>query len=99
MIIDKIVNLAQLQAEMGAAGVAATALGQTGPELFTYDKSGVPCELPEGAAAVVAAHVPAVPPDPDTELEAAITAATTLAQLRDALLGKTRAGKVQGQPR
>lgn len=43
--------------------------------------------------------VPVVVPDPDVELEAAITGATTLEGLKAALLGKTRAGKVQGQPR
>lgn len=40
-----------------------------------------------------------VPPDPDAELEAAITAAATIAELKAALLGKTRAGKIKGQAR
>ena len=43
--------------------------------------------------------VPVVAPDPDDELEAGITAANTLEELKAALLGKTRAGKVKGQPR
>ena len=37
-------------------------------------------------------------PDPDAELAGAIEAATTLQELKDALLGKYRAGKVKGKP-
>jgi len=36
--------------------------------------------------------------DPDTELEAAISGATTLDQLKAALLGKTRPGKAKARP-
>ena len=64
MIITKVVNLGQLQTELAAAGVTVNALGTTGDDLFTYDKQGVPCELPDGAAAVVAAHVPKVDTTP-----------------------------------
>ena len=38
-----------------------------------------------------------VPVDPNMELEAAITGATTLQELKDALLGKTKAGRVAGR--
>lgn len=36
-------------------------------------------------------------PDPDVELDAAIAGATTLQELKDALLGRVRAGKVAGR--
>jgi hypothetical protein len=49
-------------------------------------------------ADVVAAHTFVPPVDPDEELALAIESATTLAQLRDALLGKLRRGKVAGKP-
>lgn len=37
-------------------------------------------------------------PDPDVELAKAIEAATTLQELKDALLGKIGAGKIKGKP-
>ena len=39
-----------------------------------------------------------VPPDPDRELAAAIEGATTLAELKAALLGQKSQGKVKGRP-
>jgi hypothetical protein len=74
---------------------------------------GVPDDADEAAiAAVVAAHdptPPAPPPDPNTELTAAIAAVDTtgivdpaakaaVEALRDALLGRTRPGRVAGRP-
>ena len=48
--------------------------------------------------AVIAAHTVKAPPlDQEKELEAAIAQATTLAELKDALLGKTRQGKVSAE--
>lgn len=50
---------------------------------------------------VVAAHdasPPAPPPDPNEELDAAIAAATTLEELKDALRGMSRPGRVAGRP-
>jgi hypothetical protein len=48
-------------------------------------------------ADAVAAHTYVAPVDPDEELALAIESATTIAQLRDALLGKLRRGKVAGK--
>ena len=42
------------------------------------------------------AHPP--PPDPKAELEAVIAAVTTLAELKAALLGLSRVGRVAGRP-
>lgn len=39
-----------------------------------------------------------LPPDPDAEFRKALEAATTLAQIRDALLGKTGPGAQPRQP-
>lgn len=58
----KVIALAQLQAEMIAAGIAITALGTANDFLFTYDAQGQPADLPAGADAVLIAHVPQ--PDP-----------------------------------
>lgn len=101
MIVNKSIKLKQLQTELAAAGITVAGLGLTGDNLHTYDGDGVPCELPDGAAVVVAAHDPTPVPvvDPDAELEAAIGAATTLNELKAALLGNVRAGKVKAQPR
>ena len=41
---------------------------------------------------------PAPPPDPQSELDAAISAAATLEELKAALLGQSSAGKVAGRP-
>lgn len=47
----------------------------------------------------LAAPAPEAPlPDPDDELAAAITASTTLTELKAALLGNTRAAAVKGRP-
>jgi hypothetical protein len=45
----------------------------------------------------VATRQPVPQPDPDAELAAAITAATTLDQLKSALLGKSGIAKVKGR--
>ena len=47
---------------------------------------------------VFSMHVPRpLPPNPNEELTAAITQATTLQELKDALLGKTRQGRVKAE--
>lgn len=93
-------NLLQLQAELAAAGVVLPGALYTDDSgvVRCYDAAGVLTDLPPEAAPLVAAHVPATPPDPDAELRAAIDAATTLADLKAALLGKSRAGQVAGRP-
>lgn len=95
-------NLGKLHDELLAAGVplplvdGCTPVQGRGNEIMLT----VPDDADEQLiAAVVAAHDPtAVPaPDPDAELEAAIAAATTLEELKDALLGKVRAGQAKGR--
>lgn len=56
----KPIILHQLQAEMLAAGLSVRMLGTSGKygRLFDHDASGVPIDLPPGAQAVIAAHVP-----------------------------------------
>lgn len=46
----------------------------------------------------IAAHVPAPELDPQVELEAAISSATTLDELKAALLGNKRPGRAAGKP-
>lgn len=58
----KRVDLARLDAELTAAGVAHRALGTAGDALYTYSTDGTVADLPAGAAAVVEAHV--APSDP-----------------------------------
>lgn len=90
---------ATLREELAAAGVTVTA------EQVLYDPSGpaLHLDLPASDKAtverVLAAHVPSSDPpsDPDAELVAAITAATSLAQLKDALIGKGRSAVVAGR--
>jgi hypothetical protein len=58
----KAVNYAQLKAELIAAGIAMPRdLGQDGDDLHTYDGTGAYQDLPNGSAAVVAAHVSPLP--------------------------------------
>lgn len=57
----KPINLAQLQTELGAAGVAGSALGQVGEYVSTYDADGAPVDFPAAERTavdfVIAAHV------------------------------------------
>ena len=46
---------------------------------------------------VLSSHVPRPPVNPDSELLTAIEQATTLQELKDALLGRTRPGRVHGR--
>jgi hypothetical protein len=63
LLQGKRVDYRQLRTEMIAAGLTVPqALGQAGDDLHTYDANGVIIDVPAGAAAVIAAHVP--PPLP-----------------------------------
>lgn len=99
LLNGKIVDLVKLGQELTAAGIPHNALGTAGDEVFTYNEKGEPMELPTEAMPVIDAHVLPLPePDPDEELAAAIGAATTLDQLKNALLGKVgRSAKAKGK--
>lgn len=59
------VDLEQLEGEIEAAGMPLPyGLTRGGDELMTCDASGAYVDLPPGAAAVVAAHVPSTAPPP-----------------------------------
>lgn len=63
--LNETVDLSQLEVELIAANVEINGLGTTGDppdEIFTYDEDGAAIDLPPGAAAVLAAHVPQPPP-------------------------------------
>jgi predicted nucleotidyltransferase len=71
MLITKTVDLTQLADELRAAGVNVPALGTVagedgGVDLHTYSAEGEIADLPEGAATIVAAHVPVERPAPPT---------------------------------
>lgn len=87
--LTKPVNLAQLAAEVGASLTAS----DTEVVVADPDSAVTTAQL----KAAVDAHTPAPQPDPDAELVAAITAATSLAQLKDALVGKGRPAAVAGR--
>lgn len=70
----KAINLAQLQHELITAGMSITGLGSDGTDVFQYDSNGMPADLPNGAAAVLAAHVP----EPDAPTLQRMTDAATL---------------------
>lgn len=90
LLNGKRVVLSQLEAELTAAGVAVPHhLGLAGDDLHTYDAAGAAAELPAGAAAVVAAHVPPpLPTSPNygadlmTDEQAQAQAATLVQNLR-----------------
>lgn len=89
-----------LQPSMGADGklTAVMSISGDGVELCL--------EVPDDAdvaaiEAVIAAHDPTPPPpppDPDEELALAIEGAKTFDDLKAALLGKLRPGRVAGRP-
>ena len=90
LLQGKRVDYRQLRAEMIAAGLAVpNALGQAGDDLHTYTANGEIVDVPAGAAAVIAAHIPPPLPDvPDygadglTDAEIAALAAQAVASLR-----------------
>lgn len=82
----KTLNLPQLDTELGGRGLCS---GEG--VVVVAEGSPVTQQQLEDA---VAAHVAAVPPDPQAEFDAAIDAATTLDELKAALKGTAgRAGR------
>lgn len=73
----KQVSLHQLEAELAAAGVAVRALGVVAGDLHTYDDDGAVVDVPPGAAAVIAAHVPVPTEDALATAARALKAAAT----------------------
>lgn len=90
MILNgKRIDLPQLEAELTAAGVTHRRLGTVGDDLHTYTATGGYQDLPAGAGAVIAAHVPPpIPAAPDygadlqTPAEFASQAAVAVTNLR-----------------
>lgn len=99
--IKPAVALDQLHDELLAAGIRVDALvRETSPPHRTL--LDVKSADMERARAIVDAHAPTPPPAPinaDAELAAALTAATTLEELKAALLGTTRPAKAAAKPR
>lgn len=91
-------NLSRLHDELLASGIRPLLVEGDGAELWLTLADDVAITLVD---TIVAAHDPTPappPPDPDVELALAIDSATTLAELKAALLGKTRPGKAAGRP-
>jgi hypothetical protein len=90
------VSTNKLHDELITAGIIPQLVESLGADTWiTVDDSQV-----EAVNDVVVAHDPTPkpsPPDPDEELAAAIQAATTLDELKDALLGKFEKAKVKGK--
>lgn len=86
---SKPIDIAQLAAEVG------TPLSSSDTEVVVADPTSTVTAAQLRAA--IDAHTPVPKTDPDAELVAAITAATTLAQLKDALIGKGRPAAVAGR--
>lgn len=59
--VNKVVDLEQLKDELAAAGITVGALGRDADSVFTYNAAGQATDLPNGSAAVVAAHTPTTP--------------------------------------
>ncbi len=88
----------KLTRELVAAGLPIVGCASTGR--IDWQEGHPTPEEQATAEAILAAHdpTPVVEPDPDAELAAAIQAATTLEQLKAALLGTVRAAKAKGRP-
>lgn len=76
------VNLAQLETELTAAGVACSGLGMTEDQVYTYDSAGQPVDLPAEAQAVIGAHV-AMRDKTDAELSTEFQATSDPARKQD----------------
>lgn len=88
--LTKPVDLAQLATEVGAALTASET------ELVVADPAS---EVTAAALkSALDAHTPAPKTDPEAEFRKALEAATTVAQIRDALLGKTGPGAEPRRP-
>lgn len=90
MILNKPVDLLQLEAELAAAGVGVNGIGTTGDpphEIHTYDAHGVAIDLPAEAAAVLAAHEPEPPaPSKNEILLSLLEGAETPAEATEVML-------------
>lgn len=86
----KTVDLAQLATEVGAA------LSASDTEVVVADPKATVTAAQLKAA--LDAHTPAPKPDPDADFRKALEAATTVAAIRDALLGKTGPGAEPRRP-
>lgn len=79
MLVNKNINLSQLENELKAAGIAVDGLGtydnKDGKAIHTYDAEGIPVDLPETAQAVIDNHVPNPQPPTAEERLAALEAA------------------------
>lgn len=91
-------NLLQLQAELAAGGVVLPGALYTDDSgvVRCYDAAGVLTDLPPEAAPLVAAHVPAAPPDPLQRADAPLLEVLAdpradLVQLKGALAAWLRA--------
>lgn len=89
----KTIDLAQLDAETGGHGLVAS-----DTEVIAVEGSPVTADR---LAAAVAAHAPSLPVDADESLRAEIEKATTVAELKAALLGSKpgQAARVAGRPK
>ena len=68
------------------------------PDGTTLPGPFVLCRRASDLASIGLDAVPPPPPDPDEELDAAIAAATTLAELKDALRGRGGTSRAKGRP-
>lgn len=82
------------QAVAAALGIDVRAVTLNGDAL----EIDAPDSARASAEAAVRAHTPPARPDPDGEFRAALAAATTVTQLRDALLGKAGPGAQARRP-
>jgi hypothetical protein len=83
---DKPVNLEQLTAELGGLGLCRS---EETWEIVPADDTDLTQQQLEDA---VAAHAAEFPPDPDDEFRKAVEAATSIADLKAALLGTAGPG-------
>ncbi len=92
-----IYNTTKLDGELKAAGLPIVGCSSDGR--IDWAEGHPTAEERAAAEAVLAAHDPTPEPeiDVDAELEAAIAAATTLEQLKSALMGKIKRAKVKGR--
>ena len=93
------VNTNKLHDELIAAGIRPWPVESKGNDVYIGMPDDTPKEVLEQIAASVAAHNPTPVPvvDADLELVAAIQSATTLEELKNALLGKTKQAQVKAR--
>lgn len=98
-LMDELLTIPQLQPiETDEGKKAVFTLKGNGENIYLRVPDNAPVIEIE---AIIQAHDPTSPPPPpdsDEELAQAIEAATTLNELKDALLGRIRGVKVKGKP-